>query len=188
MPRHRLFLLCLTLSAMLSGCALPGAYVPELLTSGTLEPYTLGPGDRLRIIVFGQDALSNSYTVDGSGKIAMPLIGLVPAAGCTTHSLQHEIAARLRNGFVRDPRVSVEVEAYRPFFVLGEVVNAGQYPFVEGLTAQKAIAIAGGFSPRGYQDAVDLTREIDGFSVTGRIPLLQAVRPGDTVTVRERIF
>lgn len=178
----------MALGAMLSGCALPGAYVPELLATATDEPYTLASGDRLRIIVFGQDALSNTYSVDGSGHIAMPLIGLVPAAGRTTHALQHEIAARLRNGFIRDPRVSVEVEAFRPFFVMGEVVNAGQYPFAEGLTAQKAIAIAGGFSPRGYQGAVDLTREIAGYSVTGRVPLTQAIRPGDTITVRERIF
>lgn len=188
MPRHGLLLFCLTLSAMLSGCALPGAYVPELLATTTDEPYRLASGDRLRIIVFGQDALSNTYSVDGSGHISMPLIGLVPAAGETTQTLQHEIAARLRHGFIRDPRVSVEVEAFRPFFVLGEVTNAGQYPFVEGLTAQKAIAIAGGFSPRGYMGAVDLTRDVDGYSVTGRVPLLQAIRPGDTITVRERIF
>ncbi|ATQ67265.1 polysaccharide biosynthesis/export family protein [Methylosinus trichosporium] len=188
MPRYGFLLLWLIMSATMAGCALPGATVPELLATTPDEPYLLGAGDRLRIIVFGQDALSNSYTVDGSGHISMPLIGLVPALGRTTQDLQHEIAAKLRNGFVRDPHVSVEVEAYRPFYVLGEVINAGQYPYVEGLTAQKAIAIAGGFSPRGYQDAVDLTRDMGGVSVTGRVPLLQAVRPGDTLTVRERIF
>lgn len=188
MPRFRLALFCMALSAMLTGCALPGSYVPELLATAADEPYVLGSGDRLRVIVFGQDSLSNAYSVDGSGHIAMPLIGLVPASGRTPKTLQQEIAARLRNGFIRDPRVSVEVEAFRPFFVLGEVVNAGQYPFVEGLTAQKAVAIAGGFSPRGYQGAVDLTRDHGGYSVTGRVPLTQAIRPGDTITVRERIF
>ena len=188
MPRYGFLFFWLMMCATLSGCALPGAYIPELLATSTEEPYTLAAGDRLRVIVFGQDAISNSYTVDGSGHIAMPLIGIVPAAGRTTQALQHEIAARLRNGFIRDPRVSVEVEAYRPFFVLGEVLSAGQYPFLEGLTVQKAIAIAGGFSPRGYQGEVDLTRDYGGVPVTGRVPLLQAVRPGDTITVRERIF
>lgn len=176
------------MNAILAGCALPGAYVPALFASSTEEPYRLGSGDRLRVIVFGQDALSNSYAVDGSGHISMPLIGEVPAAGLTTQQLQQEITARLSKGFVREPKVSVEVEAFRPFFVLGEVLNSGQYPFIEGLTAQKAIAIAGGFTPRGYQGEVDLTRDIDGFPVTGRVPLEQAIRPGDTITVRERIF
>lgn len=188
MPRYGFLFLCLIMSAAMAGCALPGAYVPELLATTADEPYVLGAGDRLRVIVFGQDALSNSYTVDGSGHISMPLIGLVPATGRTTQDLQQDIAARLRNGFVRDPHVSVEVEAYRPFYVLGEVISAGQYPYVDGLTAQKAIAIAGGFSPRGYQDAVDITRDMGDVSVTGRVPLLQPVRPGDTITVRERIF
>jgi polysaccharide export outer membrane protein len=188
MPRYGFLILSLIMSATMAGCALPGAYVPELLATTPDEPYRLGAGDRLRVIVFGQDALSNSYTVDGTGHISMPLIGVVGAAGLTAQALQHEIAARLRNGFVRDPHVSVEVEAYRPFYVLGEVIVAGQYPYVEGLTVQKAIAIAGGFSPRGYQGAVDLTRDIGDGAVTGRVPLLQAVRPGDTITVRERIF
>jgi len=180
--------IAMTTSAFLSGCAVPGSYRPELFAASAYEPYTLAAGDRLRIIVFGQDALSNSYSVDGAGRIAMPLIGSVPVQGLAVPDVEREIAARLRNGFVREPRVSVEVEAFRPFFVLGEVANAGQYPFVEAMTARTAIAIAGGFGPRGYQGAVDLTRVIDGYPVTGRVPLDTPVRPGDTITVRERIF
>lgn len=175
-------------SAFLSACAVPGQNRPELFAASAYEPYALGAGDRLRVIVFGQDALSNSYLVDGAGRIAMPLIGSVPVQGLDPPAVEREIAARLRNGYVREPRVSVEVEAYRPFFVLGEVTNAGQYPFVEAMTARTAIAIAGGFGPRGYQGAVDLTRVIDGVPVTGRVPLDTPVRPGDTITVRERIF
>lgn len=175
-------------SIFLSGCAAPGAYQPELFSSSTYEPYKLGAGDRLRVIVFGQDALSNAYSVDGAGRIAMPLIGSVPVQGKTVPEVEREITARLRAGFIREPRVSVEVEAFRPFFVLGEVTNAGQYPFVEAMTARTAVAIAGGFGPRGYQGAVDLTRVIDGVPVTGRVPLDTSVRPGDTITVRERIF
>lgn len=175
-------------SAFLSACAVPGAYKPELFAASAFEPYTLAAGDRLRVIVFGQDTLSNTYSVDGAGRIAMPLIGSVPVQGFTVPEVEREVAARLRNGFVREPRVSVEVEAFRPFFVLGEVTNAGQFPFVEAMTARTAIAIAGGFGPRGYQGAVDITRVIDGYPVTGRVPLDTPLRPGDTITVRERIF
>jgi polysaccharide biosynthesis/export protein len=185
-PRKAL-ILAMT-SALLASCAAPGAYRPELFAASAYEPYTLSAGDRLRIIVFGQDSLSNTYAVDGAGRIAMPLIGSVPVQGRTMPDVEAEIAARLRNGFVREPRVSVEVEAFRPFFVLGEVTTAGQYPFVEGMTVRTAVAIAGGFGPRGYQGAVDLTRVVDGCPVTGRVPLDTPVRPGDTITVRERIF
>lgn len=188
MARPAAFLAGVIMSALLSGCALPGAYRPELYAAPPDDAYTLAAGDRLRVIVFGQDSLSNSYAVDGAGRIAMPLIGSVPVYGRDLPAVEQEIGARLRNGFVRDPRVSVEVEAFRPFFVLGEVTTAGQYPYVEGMTVQTAIAIAGGFNPRGYQGGADLTRVVNGVPVTGRVPLNTPVRPGDTIMVRERIF
>jgi polysaccharide biosynthesis/export protein len=151
-------------------------------------PYTLASGDRLRIIVFGQDSLSNSYAVDGSGHISMPLIGPVLAEGDTTSSLARKIEARLRAGYIRDPRVSIEVEAFRPFFILGEVTTPGQYPYVNGMTVETAVAIAGGFTPRAYKDSVDLTRTINGRPYTGAVPVLQLIKPGDTIVVRERYF
>lgn len=175
-------------SVLLTGCAAPGAHRPELFAATAYEPYTLAAGDRLRVIVFGQDTLSNTYAVDGAGRIAMPLIGSVPVQGLDAAQVEHEIAGRLRNGYVREPKVAVEVEAFRPFFVLGEVTTAGQYPFVDGMTVQTAIAIAGGFNPRGYQGGADLTRVINGVPVTGRVPLDAPMRPGDTIMVRERIF
>ncbi len=183
-----MLLLCSPLVASLAGCAAPGQYRAELEHTPPLNRYALASGDRLRVIVFGQDQLSNSYAVDGSGRISMPLIGSVPVAGRDPAAVEREIALRLRKGYLRDPRVSVEVEAFRPFFVLGEVQSAGQFPYVEGMTARTAVAIAGGFSARGYQDAADLTRVVDGEPVTGRVPLDTPLRPGDTVTVRERIF
>ena len=188
MTRRVAIVLSMVMSAARAGCAAPGAYRPELLAVAADEPYGVAAGDRLRVIVFGQDALSNTYAVDGAGRIAMPLIGSVPVYGHDPASIEREIGARLRNGFVREPRVSVEVEAFRPFFVLGEVTTAGQFPYVEGMTAQMAVAIAGGFSPRGYQDGVDLTRVVQGRPITGRVPLDTLVRPGDTILVRERIF
>ncbi len=160
----------------------------ELFAASIQEPYTLANGDRLRVIVFGQDSLSNSYGVDSAGQISMPLIGTVVAHGQTTRSLEAAIAGRLRNGYLREPKVSVEVEQYRPFFILGEVTQSGQYPFVSGMTVQTAVAIAGGFQPRADRYVADVARQINGEVVTGRVPLDTPVRPGDTITIRERFF
>jgi polysaccharide export outer membrane protein len=151
-------------------------------------PYRLASGDRLRVIVFGQENLTNSFNVDGAGNVAMPLIGSTHVQGLTTREAAASLEARLRGGYLREPKVSVEVEAFRPFFVLGEVTSSGQYPFVNGMTAQTAVAIAGGFSPRGYQAEVDLTRVLDGRPTTATVPITFPIRPGDTITVRERFF
>lgn len=160
----------------------------EAFTASLHEPYTLATGDRLRVLVFGQDSLSNSYAVDSVGRISMPLIGSVQAIGQTTKSLEGAIASRLRGGFLRDPKVSVEVEQYRPFFILGEVTSSGQYPFVNGMTVQTAIAIAGGFQPRADRYTALMSRMINGEVVSGKVPLDTPVRPGDTITIRERYF
>jgi polysaccharide export outer membrane protein len=186
MRRLRVSVLFLAFALALTGCA--STRYSGYLVSDPNAPYTLGSGDRVRVIVFGQESLSNSYAVDGSGNIFMPLIGVVPANGRTTESLARQVEAKLRDGFLRDPKVSVEVEAYRPFFVLGEVTTPGQYPYVNGMTAETAVAIAGGFTPRGYQTAVDLTRVINGRPVTGEVPITQPIRPGDTIVVHERWF
>lgn len=185
---RRLFLALIVASGLLGGCASTTLHSARVFDAQVNAPYTLAAGDRLRVIVFGQDSLSNSYSVDGSGHISMPLIGLVPAHGLTVASLERAIEARLRNGFLREPRAAVEVEAYRPFFVLGEVTAAGQYPFINGMTVQNAVAVAGGFSPRARQWSADITRIIEGQPVTASVPLTAQVRPGDTITVRERFF
>ncbi|HEY8442942.1 MAG TPA: polysaccharide biosynthesis/export family protein [Xanthobacteraceae bacterium] len=155
---------------------------------GGNEPYTLDSGDRLRVVVFGQDGLSNNYIVDATGKIHMPLIGTVSARGCTTAQLARVIADKLRNGFVREPHVAVEIEIYRPFFILGEVVAPGQYPYVPNMTVETAVAIAGGFTPRAYRYDADISRSASGVTSRQKVPLIAPVRPGDTVTVSERWF
>jgi polysaccharide biosynthesis/export protein len=154
----------------------------------TREAYNLGPGDKLRIVVYGQEGLTNSYAIDAAGAITMPLIGSVPARGRTPAGLAAEITARLRNGFIREPSVAVEIESYRPFFILGEVQAPGQYPYVPNMTVESAVAIAGGFSPRAQRDQVTLTHtEASG---AGRfvVPLGTPIGPGDTVFVGERWF
>src|SRR5471032_2560855 len=151
-------------------------------------PYTVDSGDKLRIVVFGQDTLSNNYTVDAQGAVSLPLVGAVEARGLTTAQLGSAIAARLRSGFVRDPSVAVEIETYRPFFVLGEVTFPGQYPYVPNMTVENAIAIAGGFTPRASKDKVTITRKVQGQPARYVLPLRSPLRPGDTIEVSERWF
>jgi polysaccharide export outer membrane protein len=151
-------------------------------------PYTLDSGDRLRVVVFGQDGLSNSYVVDASGHIAMPLIGSVLARGATTDELSNRIGDKLRQGYVKEPHVAVDIEAYRPFFILGEVTQPGQYPYVADMTVETAVAIAGGFGPRAYRDTVTVTRTLNGQQVRLTVPVSFPLRPGDTVNVGERWF
>jgi polysaccharide export outer membrane protein len=150
--------------------------------------YRLDAGDKLRVVVYGQEGLSNTYAIDAGGAITMPLIGSVPARGRTPAALASEIAGKLRNGYIRDPSVAVEIESYRPFFILGEVAAPGQYPYVPSMSVESAVAIAGGFSPRAQRDRVTLTHS-DG-SAPSRIvvPLGSAVSPGDTILVGERWF
>lgn len=182
-------ILAAALAATLAGCAgMTPRLAPEYLATDANEPYTLAGGDRLRIIVFGQDSLSNSYAVDGGGRIAMPLIGTVEAQGRSTHALARAIEEKLRGGYLREPKVSVEVEQYRPFFVLGEVNASGQFPYVNAMTVQNAIAIAGGYSPRANRNYAEMTRIINGQVVTAAVPLTMPVKPGDTVVVKERFF
>ncbi len=150
--------------------------------------YTLDSGDKLRIVVFGQDTLSNTYTVDAAGLVTMPLIGGVPARGLTTQQLSGAIAGRLKVNFLRDPSVAVEVDTYRPFFVLGEVTYPGQYPYVPHMTVEKAIAIAGGFTPRASKDTVTVTRKFQGLPGRLKLPMQSPVMAGDAITVGERWF
>jgi polysaccharide export outer membrane protein len=152
------------------------------------QPYTLDASDKLRIVVFGQDGISNAYIVDASGNVNLPLIGTVPARGSSTQQLSQRIAERLKQGYVREPHVTVEVETYRPFFILGEVTTPGQYPYVADMTVEKAIAIAGGFAPRAFKQTVELTHNAQGQQIKTDVPLSYPLRPGDTVLVKERWF
>jgi polysaccharide export outer membrane protein len=167
--------------------AVPVAYAAQASTPYD-APYHLDAGDRLRIVVYGQEGLTNTYSISAGGTITMPLIGSVPARGRTPQGLAADITARLRNGFIREPSVAVEIESYRPFFILGEVQAPGQYPYVPNMTAESAVAIAGGFSPRARKDRVTITHT--DASGTSRIvaPPGTPISPGDTVLVGERWF
>lgn len=150
--------------------------------------YKLDAGDKLRVVVYGQEGLTNSYAIDAGGSITMPLIGRVPARGQTPAGLAASITGRLRNGYIREPSVAVEIEAYRPFFILGEVAAPGQYPYVPNMSVESAVAIAGGFSPRAKRDEVTLTHTTLDGSYRAVVPLGTPINPGDTVLVSERWF
>lgn len=150
--------------------------------------YTLDTGDRLRVIVYSQRTLTRSYTVDDSGHISVPLVGAVSVRGATTRDVAKRIAAALKKKYLRDPKVSVEVATYRPLFVLGQVQTAGQYPYVVGMTAEMAVAVAGGYTPRANEKKFRVSRVYKGRRYTLLVSKNFPIFPGDTVYVRERFF
>jgi polysaccharide export outer membrane protein len=149
-------------------------------------PYLLDSGDRLRIFVYAQPNLSRLYTVDHQGLVAVPLIGNVQARGQTSHTLAQAIRTRLAAKYVKEPYVTVDVVQNRPFFILGEVRNAGQYPYVSGTTVQAAVAIAGGYAERADQRRVQITRQFNGSTEKMDVSPDAAIQPGDTIYVYER--
>ncbi len=172
-------------AAVLGGCdrALLDEPVPALA-----GPYRLDTGDRLRIVVYDQPSLTNIYEVDQSGRITMPLIGDVSARDATTDALAQRVEAKLAAAYLREPDVTVEVNAYRPFFVLGEVNSPGQYAYVPGISAETAIAMAGGFSERANRRTVRVSRTVNGKLLEARVAVIEPIRPGDTIYVRESLF
>ena len=172
--------------------ALPGCAryepAPPAFHKSLNAAYRLDSGDELRVTVFEQDDLTNTYNVDKAGYIAFPLVGSIAARGRTAKQVEASIAKKLAQGYIREPDVSAEVARYRPFFIMGEVGTAGQYTYTPGMTVQNAIAVAGGYSARAAQSTVDVTRHINGKVITGRVPITDPILPGDTIHVRERLF
>jgi polysaccharide export outer membrane protein len=154
----------------------------------SVGPYTLDTGDKLRIFVYGQPSLSRLYTVDQSGRIAFPLIGNLSVRGQSTAALQRMIARKLAVEYVKDPQVTVDIHQNRPFFILGEVRNAGQFPYVSGMTVETAVAIAGGYTERASEQGFRISRRRNDFVEQFEVPPTYLVEPGDTIYVKERFF
>jgi protein involved in polysaccharide export with SLBB domain len=154
----------------------------------TDERYRLGTGDKLRINVYGEEDLSGEFLVDGSGQVQLPLIGNVKAAGLTLHEFIVEVATALKEGYLKDPKVSAEVLNYRPFYIMGEVNKPGEYPYENGLNVLGAIALAGGFTYRANDNDVYIRRA--GSKDEESMPADSSTRiyPGDIIRVAERIF
>ncbi|MFM2044383.1 MAG: hypothetical protein RLY86_2959 [Pseudomonadota bacterium] len=172
----------------LAACGGPAPPPLDQVALGQPASYTLGPGDTIRVIVFGQERLSGEFSVDGTGNVALPLIGEVQASGTSSRDLEIRIAERLSDGYVRDPRVNVEVLDFRPFYIIGEVNKPGQYPYANGMTVVSAVAMAGGYTYRAKQDHVVITRSIEGRKQERLAPPATPILPDDVIRVPERLF
>lgn len=183
-----LSLLACALTASACGASPPPSTTPAPVVRSASAAYTLGPGDKVRLIVFGEQNLSGEYSVAGSGVLALPLIGEVRAAGLTVPALTEAIRTRLADGYIRNPQVAMEVLGYRPFYLYGEVNRPAQYPYTADLTVLNAVASAGGFSYRADQKWVFVRHQ--GSTKEERVRLTGAtlVAPGDTLRFRARLF
>lgn len=172
----------------LSGCGSPGGDLKPLQSTDS-SAYRLGAGDQVRIITFSDEQLTGEFRVGDGGAIALPLLGPVKAEGLTTAQLESEVAKALRSrNLYKDPSVAVEVIAYRPVFILGEVTRPGQYPYQPGMTVVTTVAVAGGYTYRAVEDRASIVRTINGKAVEGLAERETFVRPGDVITVYERMF
>jgi polysaccharide export outer membrane protein len=150
--------------------------------------YALGSGDKLRVIVFGEDDLGGEYVVDDNGFVRLPLIGQVSASGRTVKQLEEDIAKQLGSRYLKNPRVSIEVVSHRPFYIIGEVNKPGEYPFVAGMSVLNAVAMAGGYTYRANESVVFIRHK--GAQDEEKLPADDSTRlvPGDIVNVVERWF
>jgi polysaccharide export outer membrane protein len=174
-------------AALLAACAGPsnlcGPAATAAATAGGVAGYRLGPGDELQVTVFDQADLSGKFRLDGQGSLALPLAGEVSANKLTTRELEEAIEARLRDGqYLLHPKVSIEVLTYRPFYILGEVNNPGQYEYQNGMTVTNAVALAGGYTYRAKES--EATIERDGCAIEAEPDTV--VLPGEVITVPER--
>lgn len=180
---------------VLAGCSASTPSATSDMTESAPSPeskdisgYKLGPGDRIRLTVFGHEDLSGEFEVDGSGNVSLPLIRDIKAQGLTVRELEQEVASRLSPDYLKNPSVSVEVLNYRPFYIYGEVNKPGSYPFVNGMTVVNAVALAGGFTYRARTGRVRIIRANDPTRTPIDADKDTAVLPGDVIEVPERYF
>lgn len=152
------------------------------------EGYVLGPGDTVHVTVFNHTDLTGEFELDGDGRFSMPLIGSVNAAGLTSGQLERQIVNRLKPDYLVNPRVSIEVRNYRPYYLIGEVKSTGSFPYVEGISYLKAIALAGGYTYRAKKDVVYVIRGDDPEQDEQKLDVNEKVQPGDIIRVAERLF
>lgn len=189
---RKIFPAAISLHLLLVSCSggPPVISSPPLAAQGTLPTYdyALAGGDKLRVIVFGEEALGGDYTISGAGIISLPLIGEVKAQGLTATQVRDRVAGQLANGYLNEPRVAVEVLSTRPFYILGEVTRPGEYPFADGLTVEAAVARAGGYTYRAKKGQVLIKHAGAERSIRYTVTAASPVAPGDTIQIPERWF
>jgi polysaccharide biosynthesis/export protein len=180
----RIALAALAIVLPLAACS-QGSSLPPLEASKTDDAnYRLGPGDKLHMQVLGAEDLTGDYTVGDNGTVSSPLIGDVKAAGLTRGQLERELERKLAQGYLRNPKVSVTILAYRPFYIYGEVTKPGEYPYASGMRVMSAVATAGGFTYRANESYVVVTRDGKEHKAEPNTP----IQPDDVIRVPERYF
>lgn len=186
--------LALAAATFVAGCA-DGGDAPELQiaqsTGSQIELsriYRLGVGDKLKITVFGEQDLSGTYDVNATGNVSLPLIGDIVAKGRPIGDFRNVVAKRLGDGYIKNPKITVEVLAYRPIYVHGEVKQAGELAYKSGLKLRDAVAMAGGYTYRANQTYLLIIREGQSTEAKVRLPSDLDVLPGDNIRVPERLF
>lgn len=152
------------------------------------DEYQLGAGDEIRVTVYGEEDLSGEFEIDGTGKISLPLIGTVVVGGKDLSDAEALIVEMLAGDYLINPRVSLEVLNYRPFYILGEVDKPGSYPYVNGMTVLNAVALASGFTYRANKKKIEITRKVDGKETKVTVDQTAQVLPGDIIRIAERFF
>lgn len=154
----------------------------------TVPEYRLGSGDKVRVTTFGEESLSGEFFVGGSGKVAIPLLGELSALGLTAREFQAVVETALKDGYLKEPRVSIEILSYRPFYILGEVNTPGTYPYTTDLNVMNAVATAGGFTYRANKKRVFIKRQDSDKEEEFNLDPTTMVAPGDTIRIGERFF
>lgn len=181
--------ICLALAvAAPAAIAQEAAVPPPAIDPAAALDYQLGSGDKIRVTVFGEPSLSGEFFVTGSGVVSMPLVGEVKADGLSVRQFQEKVQDTLRDGYLKDPRVSAEVLNFRPFYILGEVTKPGTYPYTSGLTVQNAVATAGGYTYRADKGKVYIKHLGEEKETKTELTPSTKVAPGDTVRIGERFF
>lgn len=161
---------------------------PAIVSSETAKSYLLGVGDIIRVEVHDEPDLTLETQLPALGTIDYPFLGNVRAVGLTVDQLQTRVAQGLRGDYLVKPEVRVRVVTYRPFFVRGQVKNSGGYPYVLGLTVEKAATMAGGFTDRASLKNIFLIREHSTQGQKIKVGLDSGIAPGDTIIVEESLF
>jgi polysaccharide export outer membrane protein len=189
----RFVTLPLVLGVMLAGCA---ATPKDVVATGErytaapegVEDYRLSAGDKVRVAVFNEPTLSGEFAVSTDGFLSLPLVGNMQVLGMSADAVQTQVQSKLADGYLRDPKVNVEIISYRPFYVAGEVEGPGQFPYSSGMTAMNAVALAKGFTPRAEKSVIYIRRAGSTQEVAYRLTPDLRVWPGDTIRVTEKYF
>lgn len=181
---------CMTFGALSGGAHAQQPVIGGAPVSASAQSmdYLLGPGDKVRVTVYGEESLSGEFFVTGSGLMSLPLIGELKAGGLTVGQFQETVQRALSDGYLKDPRVSAEVLTFRPFYILGEVDKPGTYPYTSGLTVLNAVATAGGFTYRADKRNVWIKHNGETTEEKSDLTPSTTVAPGDTIRIGERFF